>query len=428
MAVDRVLDAGGRRRGPGKRRPRILIVVTLAEVGGVGSYIEMLLPALTDEFDVVVASHGPGPLRQATLANGARYVALEHLRREISVWHDPLGLAELIRLCRLERPDILHANSSKAGILGRLAAVLTGVPIRIFTVHGWAFSVPGMSRFALWAERLVCGLTTATVCVATCDVELGVAAGTCLRERTVVIHNGIDARSFEPARHCDSRAPVIVSVGRFSAQKDFTTLVNALAKLDKASYRARLIGSGPDEEMIRAQINRHGLGGSVEMLGERDDVGRILSQADVFVLASNYESLPISVLEAMAAGLPVVASDVGGVAEQVIDAETGFVVPARDPEALAGALRPVLADRELRRRLGTAGRLWVETNFGIDDFRRKHLELYWRELHRRGLALTDPAKPLQQSDERARPSGSGRAQAGEADPAAQTPREAERPG
>jgi glycosyltransferase involved in cell wall biosynthesis len=373
-----------RNRKLGVRPPRVLIVATLAEVGGVGSYIAMLLPALAEQFDVVVAAHGPGPLREATLAAGARFVSLEHVRRPLNPWQDALGLVELLRLCRRERPHILHVNSSKAGVLGRVAAALSGVPIRIFTVHGWAFPTPGMSRIILWAERLARPLTTMTICVAACDRELGVAAGTCARDRTVVIYNGIDAGGFERARACGSGVPVVVSVGRLAAQKDYITLVHALARLDRA-FRALLVGSGPDLQKIKAEIDLLGLAGSVELLGERHDVSRILAAADIFVLPSLYESFPISVLEAMAAGLPVVASDVGGIPELVVDNETGFVVPAGDPTALAGALSRLLADSELRRSFGAAARLRVETTFSIEGFRRAHVELYRRELARRGL-------------------------------------------
>ena len=109
-----------------RQRPRVLIVVTLAETGGAQTYVASLLPALVEEFDVVVAAHGPGPLLEAARRAGARFVALEHVRRPLSPWRDLRGLLELVALMRRERPDIVHANSSKAGVLGRLAAGVVG--------------------------------------------------------------------------------------------------------------------------------------------------------------------------------------------------------------------------------------------------------------------------------------------------------------
>src|SRR5204862_6700898 len=147
---------------------RLLILVTLAEVGGAQSYVSLLLPALADRFDVTVAAHGPGPVEEAARSAGARFIPLEHVRRAINPWHDALGLLELVRLCRRERPHILHANSSKAGVLGRLAAYLSGVPIRIFTVHGWAFAAHRgiVGKLYLWVDRLMRPLTTLAICVA----------------------------------------------------------------------------------------------------------------------------------------------------------------------------------------------------------------------------------------------------------------------
>jgi Glycosyl transferases group 1 len=116
---------------------------------------------------------------------------------------------------------------------------------------------------------------------------------------------------------------------------DPETFVRALATLDPTSFHAVVAGSGPDADSVASEIERLGLGDSVELLGVRDDVAEILAGADAFVLSSIYESLPISVLEAMAARLPVVATDVGGVPELVVDGQTGFIVGSRDPEALA---------------------------------------------------------------------------------------------
>ncbi len=110
------------------------------EIGGAQTYLAQLLPALTEEFDVTVAAWGPGPMRAAAEAAGATYAPLQHVRRPISPVQDALGLIELIRLCRRIRPQIVHANSSKAGILGRLAAWIARVRHASFTAHGWAFA------------------------------------------------------------------------------------------------------------------------------------------------------------------------------------------------------------------------------------------------------------------------------------------------
>jgi glycosyltransferase involved in cell wall biosynthesis len=358
-------------------RPRIVVLITLAAAGGAQTYVMLLVPALVERFDVTVAAWGPGPLRGAVEAVGADYVELRHVRRPLSLWRDLLGLLELVRLLRRVRPQIVHANSSKAGVLGRVAAVVARVPIRIFTVHGWAFAAysGSVSRVYLWADRLMRPLTTRIVCVAENERRLGLAAGTCTDARTVVIRNAVDVAA-APQAALEGDPPVLVTVGRFSYPKDFVTLVQALARLPAGSFRARVLGDGPDRPPIEAEIARHGLAGAVELTGEVDDVAEQLAEADVFVLSSRSEGLPISVLEAMAAGLPVVASAVGGLPELVEEDETGTLVPAGDADALAAALQRLIEDPERRRRLGRAGRARAEARFDLPRFRDAHLDLY----------------------------------------------------
>lgn len=374
----------------GASRPRILLAVTLAESGGAQSYVSLLLPALIEHFDVVVAAHGSGPLIDASTSAGAKFVSLEHVRRPINPWRDALGFIELVRLCRRERPDIFHANSSKAGVLGRLAAFVTGVPVRIFTAHGWAFSARSgfASSVYLWAERLLRRAATSIICVSENERAVGLAAGACDAQRTVVIRNGVDLNA-SPAADSNS-PPLLVSVGRMKEPKDFPTLVRALARIDHDSFQAIVVGDGPARADIARELELLGLDDVVQLLGDRRDVPDLLARADLFVLSTTSEGLPMSILEAMAAGLPVVASAVGGVAELVVHGETGRLVPARDPDALAEALRGLIADGQLRRRLGRAGRLRVEEFFDLRRFRDAHISLYRRELSARGLPLPEP--------------------------------------
>jgi glycosyltransferase involved in cell wall biosynthesis len=375
----------------GPRRPRIVLLITLAEVGGAQAYVASLLPALADRFDVVVAAHGPGPLVDAASVPKVRFVPLVHLRRRISPWRDLVAVVELVRLLRRERPEIVHANSSKAGVLGRLAALLARVPIRIFTVHGWAFSAHSglSSRLYRWADRLVRPLTTVTICVAESELSSGVRAATCDPARTLVIPNAVDVAAAPRTRHAgDPRR--IVTVGRLQRPKDFVTLVRALQALPAGVFELVVVGEGPDRRRVEQEIRGLGLSDRVHLYGERRDVRELLAGSDLFVLSSSSEGMPLSVLEAMAAGLPVVASRVGGVPELVVDGVTGILVAPGDEQELAAALRRLLDDPALRRRLGDAGRARAEERFDLESFWRAHLTLYSRELARRGLVLPAP--------------------------------------
>ena len=349
-------------------RKRLLIAITLAETGGAQSYVAQLLPAVTKRYDVVVAAHGPGPLEAAAAEAGAQFVRLRHVRRPIGP-RDLAGLWELVRLFRRVRPDVVHLNSSKMGSLGRIAAFAAGVPVRVFTVHGWSFSphdgVAGRSYRML--ERALSPLAW-TICVSQAEH----AKAPWLNGKAVVIPNAVDVGAIDRAG-LEGSPPTIVSVGRLVLPKSFWILGKALRALEPGSFRALVVGDGPQETFLR------GIEG-VELLGERGDVPALLARSDVFALSTLSEGMPISVLEAMAAGLPVVATAVGGIPEIVVDGETGLLVPPQDDQALAAALRRLLADRELRHRMGAAGRARAERLFDVARFRRDHLELYDRLL------------------------------------------------
>jgi glycosyltransferase involved in cell wall biosynthesis len=383
----------GHNRGPtvppgagADRRPRLLLLITLAEIGGAQSYVIALLPTVSERFKVTVAAHGTGPLCDAARAAGVGYAPLRHVRRPLNPWRDLLGLIELVRLMRRQRPEIVHASSSKAGILGRLAAWLAGVPIRIFTVHGWAFAAySGVAgRLYRLAERAVGPLTTATICVAEYERRAGIAAGACRLERTVVIPNAVDVAAFG-RRGSGGCVAELVSVGRLRAPKDFITLARALARLQPGSFRSLLIGDGPDRPAIEAELARLGLSDNVRLLGDRRDVPELLAKADVFVCSSRSEGMPVSILEAMAAGLPVVASAVGGVPEIVDDGRTGLLVAPGAVAPLTDALARLLDDRAARERMGRAGRELALARFDLPRFRQAHLDLYTRLLGERGL-------------------------------------------
>jgi glycosyltransferase involved in cell wall biosynthesis len=367
------------------------MLITLAETGGAQTYVANLLPGLAGRFDVMVAAHGDGPLREAAGAAGARFVPLRHVRRPLHPLRDLLGLLELVVLMRRAAPDIVHANSSKAGVLGRMAAALAGVPVRIFTVHGWAFSASsGLSSVLYrWADRLMAPLTTLTICVAERERVSGLAARTCIAQRTVVIPNAVDVDAIPQASH-GGGPPLVVAVGRLAEPKDTLTLVRALAAVPGRSFTALLVGDGPDRPSVEAEVRALALQDVVTLTGTREDVPALLARADVFALSSRSEGAPLSILEAMAARLPVVSSRVGGVPELVVDGETGLLVPPGDPEALAVALGRLVADPGLRRRLGAAGRERARRCFDVRRQRQDHLDGYARELIRRGLPEPAP--------------------------------------
>lgn len=333
-----------------------------------------------------MAAHGEGPLKTAAARLDVPFFPLVQVRRSVSPIHDPLGIVELTRLFRRLRPDVVHLNSSKAGVLGRIAAVAARVPVRIFTAHGWAFkAASGVdSRLYLLADRGVEPLTSMVICVSENERRAGLAAGVCTGDRSVVIRNAVDVGA-APSRTRGDDAPVqVVSVGRLAAPKDFATLVAAVARLPEGRAHLRVFGDGPFRSELEAQKQALGLDAAVEFAGEVPDVRPHLEDADVFVLSSLSEGMPVSILEAMAAGLPVVASALPGLEEVVVDGETGLLVAPGDAAALAAGLGRLVDDPALRRSLGTAGRARAEEHFSLPAWRDAHFSLYRSLLAARG--------------------------------------------
>jgi glycosyltransferase involved in cell wall biosynthesis len=363
---------------PAGGKPRLLIAITLAETGGAQSYVAHLLPAITKHFDVTVAAHGPGPLRDVASRAGTSFVPLNHVRRALNPFRDALGVVELYRLLRSVRPDVVHLNSSKVGILGAVAGWAARVPVRVFTVHGWAFRAHSgwRARAFIWAHRLTRSLTTGVICVSHAERSVGLAARACIGERTVVIANAVPLRTI--AARDPGHPLVIVSVTRLRPPKDTLTLVRALQIVAPDLHEVMIVGDGPDRSSISAAIAEAGLTDRVELLGDRTDVRDLLARSDIFVLATLSEGMPLALLEAMAEGLPAVASSVGGVPEIVKDGENGLLVPAGDAAALARALHRLLTDADLRIRLGSAARRTIAEHHDLERFRSQHVELLRR--------------------------------------------------
>lgn len=272
----------------------------------------------------------------------------------------PRDLATLARLLVLtRRADVIHAHSSKAGFLTRLAALLTGQRQRcLFTPHGWSFWATGRLTGRLYAglERLASRWCATIVAVSFQERSAGLEMGIGPESRYVVIPNGIalDRFAAEP-RPVPGR---VVMVGRLATQKRPDLLVRAFAPLRSEFPEAELhiVGAGPLQAEVHALIEELHVGDVVELLGSRADVPEILSTAACVALPSAYEGAPYALLEAMAAGAPVVATSVGGMPEMLEDGRTGILVPPDDVESLTTALRRLLADPEAAATMGAEAR------------------------------------------------------------------------
>lgn len=303
----------------------------------------------------------------------------------------PLGRAGLrrlpafVRLLRAGRPAIFHANQTspfacKFALAGATASRVPGV---IATTHLFLAAGP----LATLQLRLLARGVDRYVAVST---DTGVRLGRMLRApgKVTVVRNGIDAERFCVAPDPRIRAqlagpdnlPVVLSIGRLTEQKGYRYLIECARLLPEVRFV--IAGDGPDRvelERLAAELDP----GRVSFLGPSDDVPALLANCDVFVLPSLYEGLPLSILEAMAAGKPVVATAVGGNAEALVSDRIGFLIPARDPAALAGAISAVLTDSKLAAALGTEARTRVQSHFSAREMVERLTGVYNDVLARR---------------------------------------------
>jgi len=332
------------------------------------------------------AEPGVPNLHEEAIRRGARLIFVPQLVREVAPWRDVRALLHLHRILRRGRFDVVHTHTSKAGILGRAAAaMLLPRPAIIHTPHGHVFyGYFGKTQTAVFKgmERLA-GLVTDRMVVLTPQgrrdhEELRImSAG-----RIEVIPSGVDLERFRDAKAADLRgllglsqdAFLVGSVGRLVEVKGHIHLVRAAAKIEKA--HVILVGEGELQETLRQEAAALGCGDRLHFLGFSEEVPELLKGFDVFVLPSLNEGMGRALLEAMAAGLPCVATRVGGVVDLIQENKNGVLVPPRDPEALAGAIQELADHREEREAMGLRAREWVDESYGREHMVDRLASLY----------------------------------------------------
>lgn len=410
-------SASGSGAEPGRGGPvRVALVITRLVPGGaqqvVCSLFERLSRGPGGRFEPILVSGPEGFEPPGGGGEAGPVLVVRHLRREVRPVEDVLAVVALARLFRRYGVDLVHTHTSKAGVVGRLAARLAGVRAVVHTPHGHIYapeariqSVPRRRLLRagfLWAERLAGRCGTLLVTLTEAEARETVALGLAPADRVVCVPNGVEAEEFarrpSAARvralrrelGLPARARVIISVGRLSRVKGHRVLLEALAELVPAGGESSgrgdlhllLVGEGPERGALAKQARSLGLAERVHFAGRRDreEVAALLHIAAVFVLPSYYEGFGIAVLEAQAAGVPVVASDVGGVREVLAGGRTGLLVPAGDPRALARAVGRVLEDRALARRLARAARKRVTEEFTVERMVERYREVYRKAL------------------------------------------------
>ena len=375
-----------------QRRYNILYVVTKLELGGAQKQALSLMRRLNnEEYNIFLFTADVGLLMSEALAiSGITVKRSRFIERPISPLKDLLALFEIYGFIKEKQIDIVHTHSSKAGIIGRLAARLAGVKIIIHTVHGWSFNdyQPFWTRLLyIWLERWIGGFTDRLIVVSRYDQEKGLSNNIAGKDRYSVIRYGIDYAEFSGKQDAGKARQelglnaddvVVGMVACFKPQKspgDFVRLAG-LINQSLPGVKFVLVGDGALRENIEDLISQYNLPNNMFLLGWREDIPEILSAIDVFALTSLWEGLPISVLEAFASHKPVVATDTGGVREVVFENKTGFLAPLGDVKAMAEKVKILLNDKSLRLKMGDNAHSSLGVSYRVDYMVNSTKDLY----------------------------------------------------
>ena len=349
------------------RKIKLLYIITKSDLGGAQANVYDLIANFSKDNEVHLVTGDSGPLTENVIELGVTVHILSNLTRNIQLFGDYNAVKKCISLIRQIKPDIIHAHSSKAGVVARVAGWICKVPV-VFTAHGWGFTpgTPNKRRVvALIAEKLLAPLTAKLICVSENDRQLALSLGVGSQNSLVTVRYGIGNIPVSLAN--PALNPVrLIMVARFNEQKDQVTLLKSIAQLNDHSIHLDLVGSGPSWKSCKDLAKSLAIEDQVSFLGDRRDVPNLLAQSQIFILSTHYEGLPISILEAMRTGLPVVATSVNGIPEEVLDGQTGFLVAREDVSSIANALSNLIQSPDLRQQMGEAGRQKFLEEFTIE--------------------------------------------------------------
>jgi glycosyltransferase involved in cell wall biosynthesis len=367
---------------------KVLYIITKSDVGGAQKYVNDLADNLDkSRFEAKVVFGGQD---------------IKWLSNKVWPWalflNDWLAVFEIAKLVKKERPDVLHLNSSKAGVIGAMAArlAMTKKIKVVFTAHGWIFNPTNAisrpaRRFYILLHKFAALFQDKIICVSEYDYNLALRYGIAPKEKLITIHNGINADikflSKEKAREeiikklsifndqFSKKALWVGSIGRLVKEKNYETMIRAAARI-KEGVNFILIGDGPQREELEKQVAKNKLRNDFLIIEPSGDDAKYLKAFDVFVMSSIKEGLPYILLEAMAAGLPIVVTEAGGIPEMIKNHENGLMVAQKNPEQLAIAIQGILENKNISKELGEQAKKAVDEKFSLEEMVEKTEKIY----------------------------------------------------
>lgn len=362
---------------------RVCHIITKPELGGAQlTTLDILSRLKRNEYHVSVITSSKGMLRPEfkNLKDTDCFFS-PFLVSQINPLLDILAFIHIYLIYRRHKYNIVHTHSSKAGIIGRWAARLAGIPVIIHTVHGWSFNdYQGWlrKRLFIFLERISAGFTTKIICVSRKDIERGLKHKIADEDKFVFIKYGILLKDFrkqltDPLEKkkglgITNEDPVVGMIACLKPQKSPLDYIKASIRIYKEmpNINFLLIGDGVLKTKCRKLLESSPLNGRFIFTGWRRDIPEILDILDVAVLTSKWEGMPISVIEALSKGCPVVATDTGGTSELIKDGVTGYIARVGSSEEISGKILKILKDPQTYAAMKKEAFLSIDDSFGID--------------------------------------------------------------
>lgn len=381
---------------------KVLFVITKSNWGGAQRYVYDLATNLPKEnWEAKVAVGGDGLLKEKLKTSNIAIIQIPYLKRDVNLLKELLSFFSLIKIFNKEKPDIIHLNSSKAGGLGVVAAIISKLWIRlsdgqaknykpktIFTVHGWAFNETRTFRaksiiyFSQWLTSFLCDNT---IIISRHDYRQALGMPLMKQAKFSLIPLGIpkinlDFISKQNAKKSltleNNSKVTIGTIAEFTKNKGLDHLLDALNLLKSEGLQLAMVGDGEDKEKIENRIERENLKESVKTCGFVPHAAKYIKAFDIFVLPSLKEGLPYTILEAMNAGIPVVASSVGGIPDLIEHEKSGFLTTPKSSASLAEYLNKLIENGKLRKQFARAAKIRALEKFSFESMLSRTISLY----------------------------------------------------
>jgi glycosyltransferase involved in cell wall biosynthesis len=344
--------------------------------------LAFLLKNYGHKVSVVFGEHGA--IKDTLDAAGIDTYVVPSMRSRINLQQDVKSFIDLKKIAELINPDLIHAHSSKAGLIARLVGFNLKVPV-IYTIHGWGFGKGRrklISSFVYFTELVLSFLTDKFISVSNADRYVGIKYLRIPNSKISTIYN---STCFVPAllhARQNTEGVRLIMVARNDHPKDYTTFFKAIAKSNVDSVM--VVGRGTDEDSFIASAQSHAGDHfhKIEFLGERSNIEELLERANLFVLSSRFEGLPISIIEAMSKGLPILASDVGGIPELVLHGVNGYLFEPGNHEMLATLINELSLDKNKIRSFGAAALKRYSAEFSAESMTKKVIDIYFSVINK----------------------------------------------